>query len=381
MEEGHSRESSPTPLAQAEAQAACHPSQGTGEAHAAAGASCCPSSRRRADWLLWGSATAIVLAYLAHLLLPASLMPLPLAIFTGAVFEFMNAMWWGVVAGILFVGILNHVPRELVLSVLGREPGLGGIMRATAAGLLLDLCSHGILLVGMKFYERGATLGQTMAFLIASPWNSISLTIILIALIGIKWTLVFMLLSAVIAIASGLIFERLVAGGILPDNPGRAELGAPVRFWPELRRLWRTIPWSPAVITEVLAGGMRASRMILRWLLLGVVIAALLRVLLSPEAMQAYFGPSLFGLAATLVAATVIEVCSEGSSPIAADLINRGGAPGNGFTFLMAGASTDYTEVMALREQTRSWKIALFLPLVTVPQILLLGYLLNQFSP
>ncbi|GAB4227678.1 MAG: hypothetical protein Kow0032_07040 [Methyloligellaceae bacterium] len=381
MEEGHSRESSPAPRGQTEGQATCHPSQGTGEVHAAASTSCCPSSRQHTDWLLWGSATAIVLAYLAHLLLPAALMPLPLQIFTHAVFEFMNAMWWGVVAGIIFVGILNHVPRELVLGVLGREPGLGGIVRATAAGLLLDLCSHGILLVGMKFYERGATLGQTMAFLIASPWNSISLTIILIALIGIKWTLVFMLLSALIAIASGLIFERLVAGGILPDNPGRAELGAPVRFRPELRRLWRTIPWSPAVITEVLSGGMRASRMILRWLLLGVVIAALLRVLLSPEAMQAYFGPSLFGLAATLVAATVIEVCSEGSSPIAADLINRGGAPGNGFTFLMAGASTDYTEVMALREQTRSWKIALFLPLVTVPQILLLGYLLNQFSP
>jgi hypothetical protein len=66
------------------------------------------------------------------------------------------------------------------MGVLGRKEGLGGILRATGAGLLLDLCSHGILLVGMKLYERGASLGQTMAFLIASPWNSISLTIILV---------------------------------------------------------------------------------------------------------------------------------------------------------------------------------------------------------
>ena len=63
-----------------------------------------------------------------------------------------------------------------------------------------------------------------------------------------------------------------------------------------------------------------------------------------------------------------------------ADLLNRAGAPGNGFTFLMAGVATDYTEVMGLKERTGSWKIAFFLPLVTVPQVLVLGYLLNVYG-
>ena len=44
----------------------------------------------------------------------------------------------------------------------------------------------------------------------------------------------------------------------------------------------------------------------------------------------------------------------------------------------MAGVSTDYTEIMALKETTQSWKTALFLPLVTIPQVLVIGYLLNQ---
>ena len=82
----------------------------------------------------------------------------------------------------------------------------------------------------------------------------------------------------------------------------------------------------------------------------------------------------------TLVAATIIEVCSEGSTPIAADLVVRADAPGNGFTFLMAGIATDYTEIVVLRDLTKSWKIALFLPLVCVPQVLVLGWLLNQFA-
>jgi uncharacterized membrane protein YraQ (UPF0718 family) len=90
-----------------------------------------------------------------------------------------------------------------------------------------------------------------------------------------------------------------------------------------------------------------------------------------------FFGPSLLGLALTLIATTVIEVCSEGSAPIGAELINRAGAPGNGFVFLMAGVATDYTEMLVIREFTKSWKMTLLLPAITIPQILVLGWLMN----
>ncbi len=79
-----------------------------------------------------------------------------------------------------------------------------------------------------------------------------------------------------------------------------------------------------------------------------------------------------------MVAATIIEVCSEGSAPIAADLVTRGGAPGNGFSFPMTDISTDYTEIMSIKDTTGSWKIALFLPLVMLPPVILIGWLLNQ---
>jgi uncharacterized membrane protein YraQ (UPF0718 family) len=64
--------------------------------------------------------------------------------------------------------------------------------------------------------------------------------------------------------------------------------------------------------------------------------------------------------------------------PIAADLMNRAGAPGNSFTFLLAGVATDYTEIMVMRESTGSLKIALLLPLITVPQVLAIGWILNS---
>lgn len=345
--------------------------------------SCCDtdSSKRRFDWILWGSTFAIAFSYITHLFFGAELAQYPKAeVFTQAAYELMNEMWWGVALGIFFVGAMNRVPRDFVIAAFGQKDGIGGIIRATLAGLLLDMCNHGILLIAMKLYERGATLGQTMAFLLASPWNSLTLTIIMISLMGLKWTLVFIALSAVIAVASGLVFEWLVRKGTLAQNKSRTGLNPDFKFFPEAKKQLKQAKWSFKMPAFMMMDGLKDSAMILRWIFFGVVLAAAIRAFVPAEAFGTYFGPTLAGLGLTLVVATILEICSEGMLPVAADLLTRAGAPGNAFTFLMTGVSTDYTEIMALKETTRSWKIALFLPLVTVPQIMVLGFILNGLA-
>lgn len=349
------------------------------------GGSCCDMPKGKPDYLLWVSASIVLLCYLLELFFKeAGWQPQWLATMSQGIFELVNTMWWGLLMAVVFVGLLDRIPRELVMSTLGQGGTVRGVARATFAGLLLDLCSHGILMVGTKLYERGASLGQLMAFLIASPWNSLSLTIIMVALIGLPWTLAYIVLSMLVGISSGLIFDALVRRGKLADNPlvGETEEGEgkdrPVI--PELIDLIKKGSYTPASIAGMLKDGLRDSRMVFRWLFFGLVLATAIRAFVPLDTYQTFFGPTLMGLLLTLVAATVIEVCSEGSTPIAADLVTRANAPGNGFTFLMAGVATDYTEIMVLRDLTRSWKIPLFLPLITVPQVLVLGWILNQFS-
>ena len=151
-------------------------------------------------------------------------------------FDLMNLMIGGIILGIILVGILGKIPREYVISIIGRPGTKSGLLRATLAGLLLDLCNHGILLVGMKLYKRGASLGQTMAFLIASPWNSLSLTIILVSLIGLNWTLSFVLLSGLIAIVSGILFDILEKRGVLLKNPNQFQIAKDFRFWEKYKK-------------------------------------------------------------------------------------------------------------------------------------------------
>ena len=339
--------------------------------------SCCDTPAKR-DWLFIVSLAIVLIAYPFGAMI-GHVHDSALAVFASGIYELFNRMWWGILIGIVFVGLLARVPRELVMAVLGREAGVVGLFRATLAGVFLDLCSHGILAVGMKLYERGASAGQVMAFLLASPWNSFSLTLILFGLIGVSWTLLFIVLSLLIGIATGAVFESLERRGQLPGNPWAQEIqsvGPVAEQWRDFRKTI-TLSWLGA--RDVVRDGFAGSRVVIRWSLFGLVLAGLIRALVPEESFAVWFGATMGGLWLTLLATTVIEVCSEGSTPIAADLMNRAGAPGNSFTFLMAGVATDYTEIMSIRDTTRSWKIALFLPLITVPQVMLIGAVLNQF--
>lgn len=357
-----------------------HQHQRTEHQHGSAGHHSCHNSSGP-DWLLRICLLLTIIAYGAHLLFAETLADVPVAMeLSHSVFELINTIWWGVLIGYLMICLLGQIPREFVTSLLGTGRGVAGIFRATLAGVLLDLCSHGILMVGARLYERGASTGQVMAFLIASPWNSLSLTLILIALIGLPWTLGFIVLSAVIAVIAGVIFDLLVARGVLAENQNSIEIPEDFQFWREAKQQWQQTEIGVNRIRSALVEGLSESRMVIRWILFGVLLASAVRAFVPPDYFQTLFGPTFMGLLITLGVATILEVCSEGSTPIAADILNRARAPGNSFAFLMGGVATDYTEIMVLKDTTGSLKTALFLPLITVPQVLLLGWMINRFA-
>lgn len=332
--------------------------------------------RKKRDWLLLGSAAVIGVAYVLSFLVPHEA-PLGIGVFAHTVQEMMHLMWWGILVGMVAVGLIDRVPREFVIGIIGRDQGPKSLVRSVMAGFLLDLCNHGVLMVGAKLYERGASLAQVFAFLIASPWNSLSITIIIGVLMGWGWMAVFVLASLGIALVTGLIVEALERAGRIQPNPNRIELRADFDVWAEAKAGLRAQRYDMHFVRDVAKRSVTASRMVLRWLFFGIVLAALIRVSVPTDLFAAWFGATLFGLMATLLAATVIEVCSEGSVPIAADLMGRAAAPGNAFAFLMAGAATDYTEIMVLKEVIGRLKAALLLPLLTVPQVIVIGWALN----
>lgn len=349
--------------------------------------SCCPShkdsvsgsseSKFKLDWVLHGSLLVIMGCVLLH---SAGIGGEHVSRLTHAILALLTDMSWGIILGLLSVGLMNKIPREYFTALMGRGDTFKDITKAAIAGVVLDLCNHGILVISGKLYDRGMSIAQVLTFLIASPWNSLSLTFILISLIGLKWTLLFTLASMVIAIISGCVYLLLVKKGILPENPNTVDVAEDFDIKADFKKRMKDWSFSWDWIESIIKDGWTDGKMILRWILFGAVVAAAMKAFVPTEIFTEWFGPTIIGLGITLITATIVEICSEGSAPIAAEIMTAGQAPGNGFTFLMAGVATDYTEILVVREFTKSWAIPLSLPLITVPQIIILGLIFNMFG-
>jgi uncharacterized membrane protein YraQ (UPF0718 family) len=90
-----------------------------------------------------------------------------------------------------------------------------------------------------------------------------------------------------------------------------------------------------------------------------------------------FLGPTLVGLFMTLGMATVIEVCSQGTAPLAFTIYRQTGAFGNAFAFLMGGVITDVTEI-GLVWKNLGYRTALWMVAISLPQVLLLGWIFNK---
>jgi uncharacterized membrane protein YraQ (UPF0718 family) len=305
--------------------------------------------------------------------------------FFNAFKEYFALIWWAILIGFLLGGIIDYfVPREYIEKYLSRHRKRT-IIYSVIFGFIMTACSHGILAIAIELYKKGASTSSVVAFLLASPWANLPITILLFGFFS--WKAIFIVVSAlIIAIITGLIYQALERKGMVEcqqclrgeDRPVLTDFSIRQDFkrrWNEFRftrhRVWKAIK-------GIFQGSWILTKMVMWWLMIGMIMAAAARAYIPHDLFVNYMGPTLLGLIVTLVFATIIEVCSEGSSPLAFEIYTQTNAFGNSFTFLMAGVATDYTEI-GLIWSNIGRKAALWLPIITVPQILFLGFIFNLF--
>jgi uncharacterized membrane protein YraQ (UPF0718 family) len=237
----------------------------------------------------------------------------------------------------------------------------------------------------MELYKKGANTSSVIAFLLSSPWANLPITILLFGFFGLQ--AVFIVISAIlIAMITGLIYLHMETYGWVEckqctreDNTKNLDdFSIVADMQRRVQGFKFTLQNMSRAFMGIIQGSWALSKMVLWWLLIGMIMAAFARGFIPQHLFMDYMGPTVLGLAITLLFATIIEVCSEGSSPLAFEIFNQTGAFGNSFTFLMAGVATDYTEIGLIWHNIGK-KAALMLPIITVPQILILGFLFNLF--
>lgn len=282
--------------------------------------------------------------------------------------------------GLVLGGVIEYyIPKEYISKVLSRKRPVT-IFNAVFLGFLMSACSHGILALSIQLHKKGASNPAVVSFLLASPWANFPLTIMLVGFFGLKGILI-VFSAVIIAINTGFIFMLLENKGLIEKNKNIVAVSDDFSITRDWLSRFRSYKFNLKNLSNdfkgIFSGAASLANMVLWWILLGVLIASLSGAYIPTHFFHRFMGPTLFGLLVTLCLATVIEVCSEGSSPLAFEIYRQTNALGNSFTFLMAGVATDYTEIGLLWHNVGR-RVALWLPLVTVPQVIAIGYILNK---
>lgn len=287
-----------------------------------------------------------------------------------SLFAYLRIIWWAVLIGFLLGGIIEYfIPSEFIFKYLGQKKKRT-LFYAVLAGFLMSACSHGILAISMQLYRKGASVPAVMTFLLASPWANLPVTILLFGLFGIK-ALAFVLAAMFIALVTGFAYMGL-------DRLGWVERSKDVKLPGKIK--WTNVKNFDfkKSVDGVFRGSINLANMVLWWLIIGILMAAVIGAYIPAHFFMMYLGANFLGLFLTLAFATIIEVCSEGSAPIAFEIFSKVGTLGNPFVFLMAGVVTDYTEIGLIWSNIGK-KAAIWLPIITVPMVLLFGWLFNVF--
>lgn len=318
----------------------------------------------------------------AAVLVSLSLLSFPVPVlepFRKSLLSYFQRIWWAITLGLFLGGVIDHlVPRKYISAALSKKDRKT-IFASVILGFFMSACSHGILALSIELHKKGASNPAVVAFLMASPWANLPLTLMLIGLFGFK--ALFIIISALlIAVITGFIYQLLESKGLIEINRNIVDVDKDFAITPDIRERLKNYRFTAAqFITDlkaVVKAAVSLGDMVLWWILIGIGLSSLAAAYIPQDIFQNYMGPTILGLAVTLILATIMEVCSEGTAPLAFEIYRQTAALGNAFVFLMAGVATDYTEIGLLWHNVGK-RVAIWLPIVTVPQIIALGIIAN----
>lgn len=281
--------------------------------------------------------------------------------FLDLVFEMAPYLLLGfIIAGILKV----YLPSNFVSKYMGRH-NKRGVINAALLGVPLPLCSCGVIPTGISFYKNGAGKGASVSFLISTPQTGVDSILVTSSLMTFPFAIIRPIIAFITGIFGGFLTDKIDAGEHI-ESATKVEEARPR----PANRISATIYYA---LDEFLMD-------ISKWLLVGLVIAALITTFVPTDFFAGAIGQGWTGMLLILAASLPLYVCATASVPIAAALMLKGLSPGAALVFLMAGPATN-AATMTVIKQTLGGKTLFAYLLSIILGALISGYVIDNFLP
>jgi len=283
--------------------------------------------------------------------------------------ELLRTSGTWLIISFLVCGLLHGVLKpEAFQKSLGNKK-FSSIIKATVSGMLLPICSCGVMPLTIGLYYSGAYLGPTLAFLVAAPIINPAAVILSYALLGPRLTVAYLICGFTLPVIIGVTANKF--GGKLMQS----------KFAPNQEIIMTDVIRPP--LSGRLIGGLKwgfedLAVQTCRFMLMGTAFAALLLTFLPSSFIHAYLSnPGLISLIGATILGAIMYVCALGHIPFIAALVGTGTAPGIALAFLLSGVSTNLPEMISIWKLIGKRAVFIYTSIVVVFGILA-GYAFNM---
>ncbi len=257
--------------------------------------------------------------------------------FINSLVDLLNAMSPYLLLGFFFAGILKAwFPQRWIDRYMGKS-NWKSVINTAILGIPLPLCSCGVIPTGISFYRNGASKGSSVSFLISTPQTGVDSIMVTYSLLGLP----FAIIRVIVALITGII------GGTFTNFTGKSDN---IDSY-----LSNTCANDKMGVKNGFIGVFRYGFYeflmdIAKWLIIGILIAAVLAVVIPDDFFSMYLNNELLSMLVVLLASVPLYLCATASVPIAAVLMLKGLSPGAALVLLMAGPATNAATITIINK-------------------------------
>lgn len=261
----------------------------------------------------------------------------------------------------------------------GKNKGVGYLL-GSSFGAVTPFCSCSSIPVFLGFTSAGIPVGITMSFLITSPLINEVAVLLLLSLLGWKFTLLYVVVGMAVGILGGVFLDAIKAERWLQSFAAKALERGKAATAPTQGQQVQTFTlkerhdFAKAEMLEIFGR-------VWKWVFIGVGLGAALHGFVPDGWIQEHLGDGQWwSVPSAVLLGIPLYSNATGVIPVMESLIKQGLPVGTTLAFCMSTVAASFPEFILLK-QVMQWKLLAVLFVLLLVSFTLIGWIFNFIAP
>lgn len=260
----------------------------------------------------------------------------------------------------------------------GKHKGVGYLM-GSGFGAITPFCSCSSIPVFLGFTSAGIPVGITMSFLITSPLINEVAVLLLLSLLGWKFTLLYVVVGMSVGILGGVFLDAIKAERWLQSFAAKAlERGKNSSQQKASQTTTISLKERHTFAKEEM---LEIFGRVWKWVIIGVGLGAALHGFVPEGWIQEHLGNGQWwSVPSAVLLGIPLYSNATGVIPVMESLITQGLPIGTTFAFCMSTVAASFPEFILLK-QVMQWRLLAVLFILLLTAFTLIGWIFNFLTP